>query len=72
MARVAVVLLVAYPVHLYWNLVPAFGDAGIRWHATNGAMFVAVGGIWTAAFAWQVERRRRAVPINEAPTGSED
>jgi hypothetical protein len=64
LAKVAVLLLAMYCVHLYWIIVPAFTDTGIAWHATNVAALAALGGGWLTAFCWHAHRTLAAAPID--------
>jgi hypothetical protein len=56
LARVAALLLAMYCLHLYWNIVPAFADSGLAWHATNLAALAALGGGWLSAYCWHANR----------------
>jgi len=62
--RIAALLLVRRYVDLYWIIVPSFqlgseGAAGFTFHWLDLAAFVAIGGLWLSAFAWQLSVRIR-------------
>jgi hypothetical protein len=54
--RIALVLLATYFVHMYWIVVPAFGDTAASFHLVNVAALVALFGTWLAVFAWRANR----------------
>ena len=56
LARVAVLVLAMYDVHIYWTIVPAFPHDGLRWHATNVAALAALGGLWMMLYCWNTRR----------------
>lgn len=56
LARIAAVVLVAYCVHTYWFVVPAFNETGAGWLATNVAAMATLAGGWVAAFCWHAGR----------------
>jgi hypothetical protein len=53
LARVAVVLLIAYVANLYWTIVPAFSFADTSVFVLNFAAFTGLGGFWFALFCRQ-------------------
>ena len=53
---VAVLLLVAYVLQMYWTVVPAFGAHGVLGHAANLAALAALGGLWLAMVCWRADR----------------
>ena len=63
LATVAACVLVAHIVAVWWAVAPSiFEHFYIGWLTL--AAFLAVGGIWSAAFLWNLERKR-LVPLND-------
>jgi hypothetical protein len=56
LSRVAVYLVVMAIFDVYWLVVPSFDKSGPRFHLTDFFAFAALGGIWVAAFAWQLKK----------------
>jgi hypothetical protein len=57
LAGLAAALLVARLVCGFWMVAPAFGEAAPRFHWLDWVAPIGIGGIWVAAFAWQLKRR---------------
>jgi len=55
-------------VDLFWLIVPAFQQSGVRVHWMDVAAPVGVGGTWLAAFTWQLGARP-LVPLQDAGHG---
>jgi hypothetical protein len=64
LAVVAVVMIVVRFVDLFWLVTPAFHPAGFFIHWMDLVTPVGVGGIWLAAFIWQL-KGRPLVAIND-------
>jgi len=64
LASVAGCILIAHIVDVWWTIAPSFrvGHFYFSWWAV--VAFVGIGGIWTAAFLRNLERRP-AVPLND-------
>lgn len=60
LARVSVLILVMYLVNLFWQIMPAFPASVFPAHWLEAAgttvAFLAIGGLWTAMFVWQLGR----------------
>lgn len=65
LAGVAGLLLVMRWVDVYWLVAPAWSPSGVSVHWLDAAAFVAVGGVWLAAFFWQLGARP-LLPIGDA------
>jgi len=65
LARVALLVLAMYDVHIYWMIVPAFATGGLRWHATNVAALAALGGLWMMLYCWNTRRNLGRFPTND-------
>lgn len=48
----AVVILLARWLDLFWLIMPAFSPDRVALHWLDGALFIGLGGLWTAFFAW--------------------
>jgi hypothetical protein len=57
LAGLAAALLVARLVCGFWMVAPAFGETSPRFHWLDWVAPVGIGGVWLAAFAWQLKRR---------------
>jgi hypothetical protein len=64
LAAVALMLLVAELVHLYWLVAPTFSHSHFRIHWLDFVMPIFLGGLWIAAFIWQL-RRQVATVVDE-------
>jgi len=72
--RVAVFILCARVIDIFWIVEPTFRNKGFAIYWTDFAVFLAIGGIWIYAFMYQLRRRpllplrdpRIAEPIPEA------
>lgn len=58
---VAMLLLAMYAANMFWTIKPAFAEVGIAVSLSDVVCLLAVGGLWTAAFLWRLERRWDAV-----------
>ncbi len=56
LARLALAILVMRLVDLFWLVAPAHHQQGLRVHWMDVAAPVGIGGIWLAAFIWQLGR----------------
>jgi hypothetical protein len=56
LARVGAFMLVLTMVDVYWLVIPAFQKQGPHFHLTDLFAVVGIGGIWVAAFAWQLKK----------------
>lgn len=54
---VAVLMLVMRLVDIYWMIAPAFSPGKLVLHWMDVAAVVGVGGVWLAAFLWQLQAR---------------
>lgn len=57
LSRVAGWVLAMRMIDMIWLVEPIFHPAGISLHALDFAAPVGIGGIWTAFFLWELERR---------------
>ncbi len=66
LAVVAVALIFMTWVDLYWIVMPSFDKTGpqIRWLWLNLAAPIGIGGIWIAAFIWQL-KGKPLLPLND-------
>jgi hypothetical protein len=64
LARVAVWILVARIVDLFWVVEPTFRRNGFEIHWTDFAAFIGVGGLWVYVFLGQL-RRRPLLPLHD-------
>ena len=68
LVKVAVVLIFMTWVNLYWIVMPSFLNNAdgpqIKWLWLNLAAPVGIGGIWVAAFIWQL-KGRPVLPLND-------
>lgn len=56
LARVGAFLIILTLVDIYWLVVPAFDKTGPRFHLTDLFAVVGLGGVWVAAFSWQLKK----------------
>jgi hypothetical protein len=54
LSLLAVLIIGMRLVDLFWLIAPAFHPAGLHLHWLDIGMPIALGGIWLAAFAWQL------------------
>jgi hypothetical protein len=54
LSLVAVLIIGMRLVDLYWLIVPAFHPTGLHLHWLDVVLPVGMGGLWLAAFAWQL------------------
>ena len=54
---VAILLLVMYTLNMFWVIKPAFAPEGFYVSISDVVCLLALGGLWTAAFFWRLERR---------------
>jgi hypothetical protein len=57
LAGVSILLLSMYVVNLFWTIKPAFSPGRLTVGLSDVVSLLAVGGIWSAAFLWRLERR---------------
>jgi Ni/Fe-hydrogenase subunit HybB-like protein len=57
LARVGAGLLFVSLLDVYWLVMPAFEPAGPRVHLNDLIAPIGIGGIWLAAFLWQLQKR---------------
>lgn len=57
LARVAIAIIVAQVLDLFWMVTPAFHPEGISVHWMDPVMLIGVGGIWLWAFVRQLKGR---------------
>jgi hypothetical protein len=71
LATLAAAMLVLRLVDLFWIVAPAFHEKQFHVHWMDLAAPVGIGGIWIAAFVWQLKRRpllpAGAVALSKAP-----
>ncbi len=67
LANVALLVLLADLVHLFWLVAPTYAHGHFSVHWLDIAMPVFLGGLWLAGFAWMLRRY-----VNAAPTASGD
>jgi hypothetical protein len=54
LSLVAVLIIAMRLVDLYWLIVPAFHPDGLHLHWLDMVLPIGIGGLWLAAFAWQL------------------
>jgi hypothetical protein len=54
--RFAALLIVAYPVSMYWTIVPAFPNSNGSAHLLSVSALFGLGGLWFALYCWQTNR----------------
>lgn len=57
LAVIAVMIVLANLVNVYWLIAPAFHPEGVRIHWLDFATLIAVGGFWIALFLWFLNRQ---------------
>ena len=57
LAAVAGAILLVRLLDNYWLLMPGFTDPEMSLHWLDGALVLAIGGLWCGAFLWQRENR---------------
>ncbi len=62
--RVCMLMIVVRIIDVYWIVEPAFYGAKIQIHWLDFVMPLAIGGLWVAAFFWQL-RSRPLVPLRD-------
>ena len=65
LAGVALIILVAELIHLYWLVAPTFSAAHFRIHWLDLVMPFFLGAVWIAAFVWTL-RRQVILPLDKA------
>ncbi len=60
---IAILVVIANVVNVYWLVVPAFHPEGVHIHWLDFAAFFAVGGFWTAMFLHFLTRQP-LLPLN--------
>ncbi len=61
---VCIGLLVVRVLDVFWIVVPSFREKGIPVHWQDAAAIVGIGGLWVAAFFWQL-KTRPVLPVND-------
>jgi hypothetical protein len=56
LSRVGAFMIVLTLVDIYWLVTPAFDKTGPCFHPMDLFAIVGIGGIWVAAFAWQLKK----------------
>jgi hypothetical protein len=64
LAAIALLVLFADLMHLYWLVAPTYSANHFRIHWLDFAVPLFLGGLWLAAFVWQL--RRQPMPAQEA------
>lgn len=64
LTKVAVALIFMSWVDLFWVVMPSFEKAGPRLHLLDFFAPVGIGGIWVAAFIWQL-KDKPLLPLND-------
>jgi hypothetical protein len=64
LAMVAGCVFLSYIVTIWWTIAPSIHTTNIYVSWLAFAAFFAIGGLWWAAFLWNLERRR-LVPLND-------
>lgn len=57
LAAIAVLILMANLVNVYWLVMPAFSPEQVRLHWLDFAALIAIGGLWTGTFLWILNRQ---------------
>ncbi|HJZ80586.1 MAG TPA: hypothetical protein VKD91_09575 [Pyrinomonadaceae bacterium] len=64
LANLAILILIMRIVDVIWLIEPAFNQEHFRLNWMDAVAPLAMGGLWVAAFAWQLQKRS-LVPIND-------
>lgn len=64
LAMVAACVLLSHIVAIWWTIAPSIYTTNFYVSWVTFAAFIAFGGIWWAAFVWNI-RRRRLIPVND-------
>ncbi len=64
LGRVAALIIVMHLVEVFWLIVPAFSETGLSVHWLDLAAAIGIGGLWLAAFVWQL-KSRPIVPLHD-------
>jgi hypothetical protein len=62
--RVCLLLIVVRLINVYWTVEPSFYQNQLKMHWLDFVLPVAIGGLWLAAFFWQL-RSRPLVPLRD-------
>lgn len=62
--RVCIGLLLVRLLDVFWIVVPSFPGKGVPVHWQDAAAIVGIGGLWVAAFFWQL-KARPVLPVND-------
>lgn len=60
-----IVLVVARPLESLFLIAPAFHPDGLFIHWLDFAGWLGIGGIWIAAFVWQLKRQPALIPLHD-------
>jgi len=64
LGAVALLMLAMRWIDLYWQVEPAFHDGTFYFHWLHLAALLAVGGLWLAAFVYEL-KKRPLLPVND-------
>ncbi len=64
LAVVAVVLVLARIVDVYWLVIPAFSAGALTIHWLDATALVGIGGLWLALYTWHL-RRHPILPVHD-------
>jgi hypothetical protein len=64
LAMVAACVLISHIVTIWWTIAPSVYTTNLHVSWLTLAAFIGVGGLWSAAFLWNLEKRR-LVPLND-------
>ena len=64
LASVAGCILMAHIVDVWWTIAPSLHPQRFYFTWWTTVTLVGIGGIWSAAFLWNLQRRP-AVPVND-------
>jgi hypothetical protein len=64
LAMIAGCVLVAHIVTIWWTIAPSIYTSGFYVNWLTFAAFIGIGGLWSAAFLWNLGKRR-LIPLND-------
>ena len=64
LSKVAIAMMFMRLIELFWIIAPNFHPEGFRVHWLDIAAPIGIGGLWVAAFVWQL-KGRALLPIND-------
>jgi hypothetical protein len=71
MLGIAILILLMHYLEVFWTIRPAFDDGGVPLNWADLLAPFAVGGLWIAAFTWQLSRRLRVAQESETNMSTE-